>query len=87
MRKQVGREWLEGSEGARPPPGLVGSGRSLAGLALYLFIYLFIYLPTAYGGSKARGQIGAIVASLRHSHSDARSKPDPDPRLMATPHP
>ena len=44
----------------------------------FLFIYLFIYLlfratPVAYGGSQARGRIGATAASLHHSHSKARS--------------
>ena len=29
----------------------------------------------AYGSSQARDQIGAAAASLRHSHSHARSKP------------
>ena len=28
----------------------------------------------AYGGSQARGPIGAIVAGLHHSHSDAGSE-------------
>ena len=44
----------------------------------YLFIYLFLLFkatPMAYGGSQARGQIGAVAASLHHSHSYARSKP------------
>ena len=50
-----------------------------------LFIYLFIYLfclfvfsrttPTAYGGSLARGLIGAVAAGLHQSHSNAGSKP------------
>ena len=54
---------------------------------LFYFICLFIYLsfvfcpyraaPTAYGGSQARGLIGAVAASLCQSHSNARS----DPRL------
>ena len=45
----------------------------------YLFICLFIYLcclfalsraaPEAYGGSQARGQIGAVAADLHQSHS------------------
>ena len=29
--------------------------------------------PTAYGGSQARGLIGAVATSLHHSHSNARS--------------
>ena len=46
-------------------------------LFYFIFIYLFIYLfafsratPTAYGGSQARGQIGAVAAGLRKSHSN-----------------
>ena len=31
--------------------------------------------PAAYGGSQARGQIGATASSLHHSHSNARSEP------------
>ena len=42
----------------------------------YLFIFLFFRAaPMAYGGSQARVPIGAIAASLRHSHSNAGSKP------------
>ena len=37
--------------------------------------------PAAYGGSQARGQIGAVAASLRQSHSNAGS----EPRLQRTP--
>ena len=35
----------------------------------------------AYGGSQARGLIGAIAAGLHHSHSNTR----PDPSLQPTP--
>ena len=64
---------------------------------LFYFIYLFIYLfglfaifwaaPAAYGGSQARGPIGAIAAGLRQSHSNAGSEPrlQPTPQLTATP--
>ena len=52
--------------------------------------FFFVFLPfsraapAAYGGSQARGQIGAIATSLRHSHSNARSEPGlgPIPQLM-----
>ena len=39
----------------------------------------------AYGGSQVRGRIGAVAASLCHSHSHARSEPclRPTPQLMA----
>ena len=67
-------------------------------LEIYLFIYLFIYFclfaiswaaPAAYGGSQARGLIGATVASLRQSHSNAGSEPRlrPTPQLTAIPDP
>ena len=45
--------------------------------------------PAAYGGSQARGQIGAAATSLHHSHSNARSELhlQPTPQLTATPDP
>ena len=59
-----------------------------------LFIYLssllsFRAAPAAYGGSQARGQIGATAAGLSQSHSNARSEPHlrPTPQLMAMPDP
>ena len=58
------------------------------------FINVFIYLlfraaPTAYGGSQARGQMGATTASLHHSHSNTGSEPrlQPTAQLMVTPDP
>ena len=56
----------------------------------YLFIYLlFRAASSAYGGSQARGRIGAVAAGLGHSHSIAGSEPllRPTPQLMATPDP
>ena len=41
----------------------------------FFFCPLFRAAPTAYGHSQARGQIGAIAASLCHNHGNARSKP------------
>ena len=43
----------------------------------------------AYGGSQARGQIGATASSLHHSHSNEGSEPclQPIPQLTATPDP
>ena len=53
------------------------------------FFVLFRAAPEAYGGSQARGQIGAAAVGLHHSHSDARSKPhlQPTPQLTARPDP
>ena len=60
---------------------------------LILFIYLFIYClflssraaPAAYGGSQARGLIGAVATGLRHGQSSVGSEPclQPWPQLMA----
>ena len=36
--------------------------------------FFFLATPVAYGGAHPRGQIGAAAASLRHSHSNARSE-------------
>ena len=45
--------------------------------------------PAAYGGSQARGLIGAVATGLRQSHSNAGSEPrlQPTPQLTATPDP
>ena len=39
------------------------------------FFMLFRAAPEAYGGSQARGQIGAAAAGLQLSHSKAASEP------------
>ena len=49
--------------------------------SLFVFIYLFSIFAfsraatAAYGGSQARGPIGAVAASLHHSHSNLGSEP------------
>ena len=53
-----------------------------------LFVWLvgwFRAIPTAYGGSQARGQIRDLAAGLHHSHGNSRSEPhlQSTPRLMA----
>ena len=58
----------------------------------HFFVCLFLLFraaPAAYGGSQAKGRIGAAAAGLRHSHSNARSEPclQPTPQLTATPDP
>ena len=55
-----------------------------AGTSVNIFIYLFIYClfaiswvaPVAYGGSQAKGRIGAVAVGLRQSHSNAGSEPE-----------
>ena len=50
---------------------------------------LFRAAPVAYKDSQARGRMGAVAASLRHSHSNARSELSlrPTPHPMARPDP
>uniref|UniRef100_A0A8D1DWP0 Uncharacterized protein n=2 Tax=Sus scrofa TaxID=9823 RepID=A0A8D1DWP0_PIG len=50
----------------------------------YLFIYSFLGPPVAYGGSQARGLIGAVATGLRQSHSNAGSEPCLQPTLQLT---
>ena len=62
-------------------------------ILFYLFIFcLFVFsraAPMAYGGSQARGPVGAAAAGLYHSHSNTGSEPclQPTPQLMATSEP
>jgi len=59
--------------------------------SFFFFFYknLFRAIPMAYGGSQARGQIGAVAAGLHHSHSNMGSKLHllPTPQLTAMPDP
>ena len=67
---------------------------------MYLFLYalkkfiffLFVFFrttPAVYGGSQARGLIGATATGLCHSHSNAGSEPhlQATPQFMAMPDP
>ena len=64
-------------------------------MGIFFFLVFFVVVvvaiswaaPTAYGGSQARGRIGAVATSLRQSHSNAGSEPrlQPTPQLTATP--
>ena len=61
-------------------------------IIIYLFFCLFAFSRAAlaaHGGSQARSLIGAVAASLRHSHSNKGSKPrpQPTPQLRAMPDP
>ena len=58
---------------------------SLPTLCFFVVVVLFRAAPKAYGGSQARGPIGATAAGLCHSHSSARSKPgmQPTPQITA----
>ena len=61
-------------------------------LLLFCFVLSFCPFratPTAYGDSQARGRIGAIAASLGHSHSNVgfalHLQPTPQPTTMPDP--
>ena len=61
---------------------------------LYLFIYFCLFAfswaaPMAYGGSQARGLIGAVAAYLHQSHSKVGSelRLRPTPQFMSMPDP
>ena len=55
-------------------------------IIIIIIIWLFRTTPAAYGGSQARGQIGATAAGLHHSHNNVGSLPQlqPTPQLAAT---
>ena len=58
----------------------------------FFFFGLFAFsrvTPVAYGGSQARGPIGAVAAGLHQSHGNTGSEPrlQPTPQLVATPDP
>ena len=56
------------------PSGLVLGWRDQM-LSFFFFFCLFRAASMVYGGSQARGQIGAVAAGLHHSHGNARSEP------------
>ena len=51
---------------------------------MYKTFFFGLFVP-AYGGSQARGPVGAVAAGLHHSHSNVGSEPRlrPTPQLMA----
>jgi len=67
--------------GLHPVPGT----ELLKSLEPLFLSFFFRAVPMAYGGSQARGPVGATAAGLRHSHSNTGSKPRlrPTPQLMA----
>ena len=52
----------------------------------FFFFGLFRAAPMVYGGSQARGLVGAVAAGLHHNDSDTGSKLQlrPTPQLTAT---
>ena len=63
----------------------------MGGLFFLFFLFFGLFaiswaVPAAYGGSQARGRIGAIAAGLHQSHSNSGSELhlQPTPQLTAT---
>ena len=54
-------------------------------VSFFIFMPFLGPLPAVYGGSQARGRIGAVAAGLRQSHSNAGSEShlQPTPQLTA----
>ena len=48
-------------------------------VVVVIVVLLFRAALAAYGGSQARGRIGATAAGLNHSHSNAGSEPHLQP--------
>uniref|UniRef100_A0A8D1UP65 Uncharacterized protein n=1 Tax=Sus scrofa TaxID=9823 RepID=A0A8D1UP65_PIG len=75
-----------------PAIPLLGIYREKTIILFYYFFCLFAFsraVPTANGGSQARGLIGAVATSLRQSHSNAgsESRLQPTPQFRTTPDP
>ena len=53
---------------------------------IFFYFLLLKAASAAYGSSQARGQTGAVAASLHHSHSNmgSESRLQPIPQLTAT---
>ena len=53
------------------------------------FFFFFRAASAAYGGSQARGRVGATTAGLHHSHSNTGYEPSlpPTPQLVGMPEP
>ena len=71
-----------------------GLGLFMEVISFFLFFFFFVFFfafsratLVAYGGSQARGPIGAAATGLRQSHSNAgsESRLQPTPQLTATP--
>ena len=88
--KVKGQKYLRESEGKKSGGwgGVILLNLSIIAISPLTFNFLRA-APPAYGSSQARGQMGAAAASLKHSHSNARSELhlQPTPQLMAMPNP
>ena len=56
-------------------------------LIFFVFCLFFRATPASYGGSQAKGRIGAVATGVYHNHSNAESEAciRPTPQLMTMP--
>ena len=82
-----------GAETAAAPPELLVPAAWQAQFFFVVVVVVFFCLfaiswaaPMAYGGSQARGLIGAVATSLRQNHSNTGFEPrlQPTPQFTAT---
>jgi len=80
--------WKRGEEVQTQGEWLPSSFSSSSSLFL-VFLRFSRAAPVAYGGSQARGLIGAVATGLRQSHSNMGSEPHPQhaSQLTAMPDP
>ena len=88
--RKEGREGRQEREGKKR----IEVETSMNSLPCHSFFFFCLFdlsraAPAAYGGSQARGLIGAVAASLCQSHSNAISEPhvQSTPQLMSAPDP
>ena len=70
-------------------PWLLSTEVPRTALIITLFFFCLFAAPSAYGGSQARGWIGAVTTGLSQSHSNegSESRLRPTPQLTETPDP
>ena len=65
--------------------GKVGPEQWRHSFNFFVCLFVFAFSGAAYGGSQARGRIGAVATGLCQSHSNSGSEPHlrPTPQLIA----
>jgi len=75
-KKKKGSLYLSLLSSSYPCPTPCSLPPEATNLISFSFLF-FRAAPKAYGGSQARGLIGAVAAGLHHSHSNGGSEPKP----------
>ena len=72
------------AHGNQKKAGVAALYQTKYSLFFFFFFDLFRATPVAYGGSQARGLIGATAAGRCHSNTGSKPHLQPIPQLMAT---